>query len=286
MSLLFGTRAVAIFDLSNLVARSTAVAGEFYLNNTCHMLLKQRKNLPGHHFVFALEGKGTAARQKLCPKYKAQRRPNPLFIAARRDVIRLLHHVAGTLVKAPKGEADDAIATYVQQRCGGAEVRIVSNDRDLWQLITQHVIVQAVVKGTPTTVDTYRCRRLFGAPPEAIPLAKAMLGDSSDEIPRAVGRVKKEKLLRLATEAQRAAKLEAVTRRASYLTAPEKKKILAAVNLVKQQEKLTRSWDQLQLQVKECPGSVASFKRYIRHQNVKLTETEITTIVGSNFREV
>lgn len=282
MSLLFITRAVAIFDLSNLVARSTAVADEFYLNNTCHMLLKQRRILPGYHFVFALEGKGTEGRQRICPAYKAHRRPNPLFITARKEVIALLHHLACTLVKAPQGEADDAIATYVRQHCTDADVKIMSNDRDLWQLINQQVTVQAIIKGTSTTIDSHRCRRLFGVPPEAVPLAKAILGDSSDEVPRAIKRIKKDKLLQLAVEAQTSDKLKEAAEKAEYLSDAEKKRVVSGLDLVKQQERLTRSWDQLKLKIKECPGSIAGFKKQIAHQNVKLTEAEISTIVGVN----
>ncbi len=83
-------------------------------------------------------------------------------------------------------EADDVIATLTRQALGaGFDVEIVSTDKDLMQLVSDRV----------TLLDTAKDRRIgpaevierFGVPPEQILDLRALIGDTSDNIPGVKG---------------------------------------------------------------------------------------------------
>jgi len=275
------THAVLLFDLSNFVARATAIAGQNFLALFTQMLLKQRRQFPLHQFVFAVEGSGTLKRQQLLPQYKAGRIPTPEFNLARREAIQLLHHVNCHIIKASDGEADDAIACYVEQHCKDTTVTILSNDRDLWQLIRRGVYVQAQVKTSTLQVDRHACKRLLGVAPEIVPLMKALLGDKSDSIPRGVPRVTAAKLLRVANEAQQLENIPTVAQAATWLTTGDKIKIEHAYSTVKQHMDVTRCWNQLNLHLRKGAADAALFQKFLEQRGYrKMAEEDINQIVG------
>lgn len=272
--------AVLLIDLANFIARAAAVSRD-YLGLFCRMVLKLRQQFPHHRLVFALEGSGTLRRQRLLSCYKEGRIPSPEFNEARQVVIRLLDHVECSLIKAPDGEADDAIATYVEQHPQDSIV-IISNDRDLWQLISSHCTVQAKVKKTTIQVDRFACKRILGVDPEVVPLMKALLGDSSDNIPRGVARVHTAKLTRLAQEARQLKNLATEIEQADYLKPGDKKKILAAQTTVKQQLAVTRAWNNLQLKTRTRVADVAALQEFLyQHGSDQLSQAEVNQVAGA-----
>ncbi len=273
--------AVLLVDLANFIARAAAVSSD-YLGLFCRMVLKLRQQFPHHRLVFALEGSGTLRRQRLLRCYKEGRIPSPEFNDARQVVIRLLDTVACTLIKAPDGEADDAIASYVEQHPQDSIV-IISNDRDLWQLISDHCTVQAKVKKTTIQVDRFACRRILGVDPEAIPLMKALLGDPSDRIPRGVARVHAAKLTRLAQEARQLGRLVETTNKADYLKPGDKKKILAAYSVVKQHLAVTSAWSNLQIKTRTRAGDAVASQQFLQqHGSDQLNLVEIEKVAGAH----
>src|SRR5205823_5524607 len=83
-------------------------------------------------------------------------------------------------------EADDLIATYARLGCEkGANVTIVSSDKDLMQLINDCVIMYDTMKdkkiGIPEVIEK------FGVPPEKVIEVQALIGDSSDNVPGVPG---------------------------------------------------------------------------------------------------
>jgi len=281
MRFLQQTDAILLFDLSNFVARATAIAGRNFLSLFTQMLLKQRRQFPQHRFVFAVEGSGTLRRQQLLPQYKDGRIPSPEFNLARKEAIELLRHVNCRIIKAPDGEADDAIASYVEQHCQDATVTILSNDRDLWQLIRREVYVQAKVKTSTLQIDRHACKRLLGVTPAVVPLMKALLGDKSDNIPRGVPRVTVAKLLRVANEAAQVENVLSVTKTADWLTAGDKTKIERAYPTVKQQAKVTCCWNQLNLHLRDCVADTSLFQEFLEQRGYReMTEEDINQITG------
>ena len=227
--------------------------------------------------IYALEGHGTDERRNILSTYKRDRVPSPEFIEAREQVVAMLQLTTCTLIRAPKGEADDAIASYLAQYPG--DYIVLSNDRDLWQLITPSVVVEAKIKRNTVVVDRFACRRHLGVEPHCIPLYKALLGDSSDQIARGVARVTKTKLVRLAREAQTADQIEAAVATADWLSKRDKEKILNSILVVKRQEKVTKAWTDLSLRILHCRGDAKKFLAFCADHNTPPVEN-IDLLIG------
>jgi 5'-3' exonuclease len=263
-----------LIDLSNFVARAIAVAQQNYLALTLHMLLKLRRQYQYHQLVFAVEGSGTIRRQRLLTCYKDGRIPSPEFNDARRTAIQMLRLIKCRFIMAPDGEADDAIACFCD-RNSDDEVIIVSNDRDLWQLINTNVKVLSTVKRSTFEVDKFACQRLLGVLPHEIPLMKAMLGDTSDNIPRAVERVHKTKILRLVHAAN--GDLDKVPSVASldFLTEKDRERVTASLAVVKQHLDVTRAWNNLDLKQRHHEGDYNALQLFLSEHAVALEKAEM-----------
>lgn len=125
--------------------------------------------------------------------YKAQRKPMPDDLAVQMPVLKELLSAMGVKQLAAEGwEADDVLGT-VARICenGGWNCDIVTGDRDSFQLIsgTTDVIHIKTAKGKTETID-YTLERFeeeYGfAPPQMVDL-KALMGDTSDNIPGVPG---------------------------------------------------------------------------------------------------
>jgi len=134
--------------------------------------------------VFDAPGKGF--RHEVFPDYKATREAQPEDLAAQFPVARELVEASGIpIVQVPGYEADDVIASLVAHAPADAEVVIVSTDRDLMQLVSDRVHL----------LDTMRDRRYgpaevaerFGVPPSRILDVRALIGDTTDNIPGVKG---------------------------------------------------------------------------------------------------
>ena len=88
------------------------------------------------------------------------------------------------LAMAPSGEADDVAASLVlHRRRPGQRVFVVSTDKDLWQLYGAPMTKIIGLKNKALTGDDIRAK--FGlSTASMIPAWKALLGDTSDCVPR------------------------------------------------------------------------------------------------------
>src|SRR5215467_463877 len=88
-------------------------------------------------------------------------------------------------------EADDVIGTMaVKGAKGGLEVLIVSNDKDMMQLVGQNVRTLRTGSGgakADVIVDENRVEELLGVPPGRVIDLMALMGDTVDNIPGAKG---------------------------------------------------------------------------------------------------
>jgi 5'-3' exonuclease len=157
-----------------------------HVHGTMSMLLSfHRQYSTGRNvrFVFVKEG-NCKWRRELLAAYKANRggQPNPNGTGILEEAWSFIEMLPGLSVVAEGQEADDAIAAHVVGNPDRQHV-ILSADRDLWQLIGRsHVSVVTSTKEKPVTV--YEIETDFGTTrPELLPLAKACLGDTSDNIP-------------------------------------------------------------------------------------------------------
>lgn len=120
--------------------------------------------------------------------YKAQRTAMP------EDLVRQVPYIRRSLeafhipiLEAPGFEADDVIGTLARQASErGHEVLIVSSDKDMMQLVTEHVRVLNPSKDN-LLIDSAKVIELLGVPPERVIDVMALRGDSIDNIPGAPG---------------------------------------------------------------------------------------------------
>lgn len=129
---------------------------------------------------------GLSGRETLFDAYKGTREKMPDSLVTQMARIEQIVRAFNIPVLALEGyEADDVIGTVTAQAVGqGVAVRIITGDRDLLQLLTEHVTVQLPARGGPDEVyDVERFIAKWGIRPDQLVDYKALVGDSSDNIP-------------------------------------------------------------------------------------------------------
>ncbi len=149
------------------------------------MLWNLRKNVRPSHMAVAFTADPPLVKHSLDPEYKVNHYEHPEEI--KRQIPYALRFVRALGVQAflESGyEADDVLATLLQHT-GRLPVRIVSSDRDFYQLVSDRVWVLRPVRGVSEmqTVDLAGVAAAFGVAPAQVPDLRALVGDPSDDIP-------------------------------------------------------------------------------------------------------
>jgi DNA polymerase-1 len=123
----------------------------------------------------------------LLPEYKANRghraHTSDGMMKEVQDIITLL---PGQTIVAPDDEADDVIATHIALNARKQQY-IFTKDRDLWQLMHHHM-VRVITSSKDPPVTVYQIQDDFHTTnPRLVPLSKALIGDTSDNIPGVKG---------------------------------------------------------------------------------------------------
>jgi DNA polymerase-1 len=153
--------------------------------NMIHQLEKEHAT---DYLVFALDSKGPTFRKEIYDDYKAHRPPPPDDLVKQLPVaIEWIEKMGFANVSADGFEADDVIATIT--RCAveaRMRVKIVSHDKDLYQLIDDNrvVIVDAIKK---KEIDEAGCLEKFEVHPRDFINFQAIVGDSADNVPGVQG---------------------------------------------------------------------------------------------------
>ncbi len=122
-------------------------------------------------------------RAEMYPAYKATRKDPPEELAVQMEYFsKVVTGMGWPVVAVPGVEADDVIATLVQQaRARDWEVVIYSADKDIMQMVGEGVsMIDALHQKTYTREEVIK---KMGVPPEKIPDFLALVGDTSDNIP-------------------------------------------------------------------------------------------------------
>ena len=131
-------------------------------------------------------------RTELQPAYKEQRAEMPDEMRPQLTFIQNLVPLLGFgSLSLPDTEADDLIASYaVAARARGDDVVLATNDKDLFQLVDDHVRVYSTNKADLTApTDTFTLlgadavRKKWGVTPPQIADVLSLIGDSADNIP-------------------------------------------------------------------------------------------------------
>jgi 5'-3' exonuclease len=136
-------------------------------------------------FDYALE----CFRHALDPGYKASRGVPPPELEAQFELCAEVAQAFGVAVySAPDYEADDVIATLAERvLAAGADVVVVSSDKDLAQLVREdgRVVLHDFARGR--TLDAAAVREQFGVAPGQIPDLLGLAGDAVDDLPGVPG---------------------------------------------------------------------------------------------------
>ena len=140
------------------------------------------------YLVFALDSKGKTFRSDIYPEYKANREAPPEDLTRQLPIaIDWIEEMGFANLSREGYEADDVIATVTKMaKEQGMRVRIVSHDKDLYQLIDDgRVVMVDTIKRRE--VDEKACIEKFGVKPEDFTNFQAIVGDSSDNVPGVKG---------------------------------------------------------------------------------------------------
>jgi len=135
------------------------------------------------HFAVIFDHSSKTFRKDLYPEYKANRSAPPEDLVPQFAVIREATRAFDLPCIEMEGfEADDLIATYARlAREAGADVTVISSDKDLMQLVGPQVSMYDSMKdrqiGVQEVIDKW------GVPPEKMIDLQALTGDSVDNVP-------------------------------------------------------------------------------------------------------
>lgn len=151
------------------------------------MLMKLIEDTNADHIAVLFDKARKTFRNDIYPEYKANRGAPPDDLIPQfplvRDAAKALNVVA---LDMDGFEADDLIATYTRQALDqGADVTIVSSDKDLMQLVGPGVVMMDAMKNQ--IIGPEGVMEKFGVGPEKVIEVQALAGDSSDNVPGVSG---------------------------------------------------------------------------------------------------
>jgi DNA polymerase-1 len=151
-----------------------------------NMLLKLVRDEKPDYLAVTWDPKGGSFRDRQFPEYKGTRPDMPDALRAQMPHFeRVAEAFDIPYLCIDDFEADDVMGTLARRHEDELDVVLVTSDKDLMQLVSDHV----------TLLDTMKDRRIsfaeveekFGCPPELVPDALGIWGDSSDNIPGVKG---------------------------------------------------------------------------------------------------
>ncbi len=155
------------------------------------MLIQLFRDYKPDYVVMAIDTGAKTFRDELYPQYKATRDPAPADLRSQEQRIFEMARLFGIpVLGSDEAEADDVIASLVRliqkdKKLSDCEVRIISKDKDLEQLITPHVNLFDI--HTDTLVDAKALMEKKGITPEQVVDVLALMGDTIDNVPGVEG---------------------------------------------------------------------------------------------------
>jgi len=170
----------AIQGMSNREGQSTGALFGFI-----RTLFKLREQFHPDLIATIFDGPNNkATRAAIFPEYKAHRPPtSPDLISQLIEAKQFCDLASIPSITADGVEADDTIASVARWgKQQGYQVFIVSADKDLCQLVDEHIQIINPSKEN-LLIDAAKVEEQFGIPPHAIVDYLSIMGDSSDNIP-------------------------------------------------------------------------------------------------------
>ena len=148
-----------------------------------NMVRKLISDYNPEYFAVVFDTKGPTFRNRIYPEYKANRPPMPEELAGQIGPLHeIIRDLGLPLLMNDEVEADDVIATLAQEAsASGMDVLISSGDKDLAQLVNDHI--QLVNTMNNVTLDRDGVKEKYGVWPEQIVDYLSLVGDSVDNVP-------------------------------------------------------------------------------------------------------
>ena len=175
-------------DLTNAQGLHTNAIYGFL--NIMFKILEEEKP---EYLMVAFDVHAPTFRHKLYEEYKGTRKPMAEELRQQVPVMKEVLKAMGVAVVEKEGyEADDILGTLAKHsEQQGIEVSLVSGDRDLLQLASEHIKIRIPkTKRTGTEIEDYYAKDVkekYQVTPEEFIDVKALMGDSSDNIPGVPG---------------------------------------------------------------------------------------------------
>ena len=177
-----------VTDLTNSEGLHTnAIYG--FLNTLFKVLDEEKPD----YLTVAFDVKAPTFRHQMYDAYKGTRKPMPAELHEQVPVLKDVLHAMGIATMEKAGlEADDLLGTVAKRsEARGMEVAVLSGDRDLLQLATEHIRIRLPkTKGGVTETENYNTQDVidkYQVTPLQIIELKALMGDSADNIPGVPG---------------------------------------------------------------------------------------------------
>ncbi|MBY6240270.1 DNA polymerase I [Methylosinus sp. Sm6] len=204
------------------------------------------------HLAIIFDKSENSFRKEIYPDYKAHRQEPPADLVPQFPLMRAAVRAFGLLpIEQDVYEADDLIATYAREaRARGADVLIVSADKDLMQLIDDKVSMYDPASGTreERRIGYAEVIDYFGVPPDKVVDVQSLAGDSTDNVPGAKG-------IGVKTAAQlinEYGDLDTLLARAGEIKQPKRREVLTdpvSVALIRTSQKLVKLVDDAPLEI-------------------------------------
>ena len=159
-----------------------------------NIIQRQISAIKPDYAAVAFDLKHPTFRHELYTEYKAGRSPTPEDLKSQfPDAKDCLHFMGLHILELPGYEADDIQGTVAKMAHGSPDTVsfVLSGDRDLLQLIDDKVTVLLATTGDTKEMTPETFKEEYGIDPSSFVDMKALMGDSSDNIPGVAGIGKK-----------------------------------------------------------------------------------------------
>jgi DNA polymerase-1 len=148
-----------------------------------NMMTSLRREQPADFAACIFDASGPTFRDSWYPQYKANRSPMPDDLRSQIDPIHEVVRALGwPVLVVPGVEADDVIGTLaVVAAAQGIEVIVSSGDKDLSQLVDEHITIIDTMNGKRRDIAGVTAE--FGVPPSLMVDYQTLVGDTVDNVP-------------------------------------------------------------------------------------------------------
>jgi DNA polymerase-1 len=148
-----------------------------------NMMERLRKDIPADFAVCVFDAKGPTFRDEIYPEYKQNRSTMPDDLRSQIQPIHELVRLMGwKVLDVPGVEADDVIGTLSAVGSSqGIEVVVSSGDKDLAQLVNEHITIIDTMNGKRR--DLVGVQEEFGVPASLMLDYQILVGDTVDNVP-------------------------------------------------------------------------------------------------------